>query len=157
LDDHKDCKQFAMKKFKQFFIEKQLFGLIEFFDIDGIGKVPAKLDSGNGAYNVIHGEDIQIQGEKVFFRTVNNKTLLKDKKGEITINVGAGNTEDRPIVEFDFTIGEKVFTGIPFTLSDRATNLYKILVGKDFIIDELDGIIDPDRENIADSNLDCKL
>ena len=146
-----------MKKFKQFFIEKQLFGLIEFFDIDGVGKVPAKLDSGNGAYNVIHGEDIQIQGDKVFFRTVNNKTLLKDKKGEITINVGAGNTEDRPIVEFDFTIGEQEFTGIPFTLSDRATNLYKILVGKDFIVDQLDGIIDPDRENIAYSNFDCKL
>lgn len=146
-----------MKKFKQFFIEKQLFGLIEFFDIDGVGKVPAKLDSGNGAYNVLHGEDIQIQGDKVFFRTVNNKTLLKDKKGEITINVGAGNTEDRPIVEFDFTIGEQEFTGIPFTLSDRATNLYKILVGKDFIVDQLDGIIDPDRENIAYSNVECEV
>ena len=146
-----------MKNFKQFFIEKQLFGLIEFFDIDGVGKVPAKLDSGNGAYNVIHGEDIQIQGDKVFFRTVNNKTLLKDKKGEITINVGAGNTEDRPIVEFDFTIGEQEFTGIPFTLSDRATNLYKILVGKDFIVDQLDGIIDPDRENIAYSNVDLEV
>ena len=146
-----------MKKLKQFFIEKQLFGLIEFFDIDGVGKVPAKLDSGNGAYNVLHGEDIQIQGDKVFFRTVNNKTLLKDKKGEITINVGAGNTEDRPIVEFDFTIGEQEFTGIPFTLSDRATNLYKILVGKDFIVDQLDGIIDPDRENIAYSNVECEV
>ena len=157
MDDRRDYKQFAMKKFKQFFIEKQLFGLIEFFDIDGVGKVPAKLDSGNGAYNVIHGEDIQIQGDKVFFRTVNNKTLLKDKKGEITINVGAGNTEDRPIVEFDFTIGEQEFTGIPFTLSDRATNLYKILVGKDFIVDQLDGIIDPDRENIAYSNVECEV
>ena len=146
-----------MKNFKQFFIEKQLFGLIEFFDIDGVGKVPAKLDSGNGAYNVLHGEDIQVQGDKVFFRTVNNKTLLKDKKGEITINVGAGNTEDRPIVEFDFTIGEQEFTGIPFTLSDRATNLYKILVGKDFIVDQLDGIIDPDRENIAYSNVECEV
>tara|TARA_R110002012_G_C11480174_1_gene594945 strand:- start:303 stop:776 length:474 start_codon:yes stop_codon:yes gene_type:complete len=157
LDDRRDYKQFAMKNFKQFFIEKQLFGLIEFFDIDGVGKVPAKLDSGNGAYNVLHGEDIQIQGDKVFFRTVNNKTLLKDKKGEITINVGAGNTEDRPIVEFDFTIGEQEFTGIPFTLSDRATNLYKILVGKDFIVDQLDGIIDPDRENIAYSNVECEV
>ena len=96
-----------MKKFKQFFIEKQVFGLIEFFDLDEVGKIPAKLDSGNGAYNVLHGEDIQIQGDKVFFRTENGKTLLKDKKGEITINVGAGNVEDRPIVEFDFSIGNK--------------------------------------------------
>ena len=145
-----------MKKFKQFFIEKQVFGLIEFFDLDGVGKIPAKLDSGNGAYNVLHGEDIQIQGDKVFFRTENGKTLLKDKKGEITINVGAGNTEDRPVVEFDFSIGNKQFTDIPFTLSDRGTNLYKILVGKEFIENELDALIDVSQENIADEDLEAE-
>jgi len=145
-----------MKKFKQFFIEKQVFGLIEFFDLDGVGKIPAKLDSGNGAYNVLHGVDIQTQGNKVFFRTENGKTLLKDKKGEITINVGAGNMEDRPVVEFDFTIGNKQFTNIPFTLSDRSTNLYKILVSKEFIEDELDALIDVSQENIADEDLDAQ-
>jgi len=145
-----------MKKFKQFFIEKQVFGLIEFFDLDGVGKIPAKLDSGNGAYNVLHGEDIQIQGDKVFFRTENGRTLLKDKKGEITINVGAGNIEERPIVEFDFSIGNKQFTNIPFTLSDRGTNLYKILVGKEFIENELDALIDVSQENIADEDIDCE-
>ena len=145
-----------MKKFKQFFIEKQVFGLIEFFDLDGVGKIPAKLDSGNGAYNVLHGEDIQIQGDKVFFRTENGKTLLKDMHGQITINVGAGNTEDRPVVEFDFTIRNKQFTNIPFTLSDRSTNLYKILVSKEFIEDELDALIDVSQENIADEDLDAQ-
>ena len=145
-----------MKKFKQFFIEKQVFGLIEFFDLDGVGKIPAKLDSGNGAYNVLHGVDIQIQGDKVFFRTENGKTLLKDKKGEITINVGAGNTEDRPVVEFDFSIGNKQFTNIPFTLSDRGTNLYKILVGKEFIENELDALIDVSQENIADEDFEAE-
>jgi len=145
-----------MKKFKQFFIEKQVFGLIEFFDLDGVGKIPAKLDSGNGAYNVLHGEDIQIQGDKVFFRTENGRTLLKDKKGEITINVGAGNIEERPIVEFDFSIGNKQFTNIPFTLSDRGTNLYKILVGKEFIENELDALIDVSQENIADEDFEAE-
>ena len=145
-----------MKKFKQFFVEKQVFGLIEFFDLDEVGKIPAKLDSGNGAYNVLHGEDIQIQGDKVFFRTENGKTLLKDKKGEITINVGAGNTEDRPIVEFDFSIGNKQFKNIPFTLSDRSTNLYKILVGKEFIENELDALIDVSQENIADEDFEAE-
>ena len=145
-----------MKKFKQFFIEKQVFGLIEFFDLDEVGKIPAKLDSGNGAYNVLHGVDIQTQGNKVFFRTENGKTLLKDKKGDITINVGAGNTEDRPIVEFDFSIGNKQFKNIPFTLSDRSTNLYKILVGKDFIENELDALIDVSQENIADEDYEAE-
>ena len=71
-----------MKTFLQYIQEKSVLGLIEFFDIQGIGKVPAKLDSGNGAYNVLHGEDIQEQGDKVFFRTINGKTLLLPKKGE---------------------------------------------------------------------------
>ena len=138
-----------MKKFKRFFIEKQVLGLIEFFDVDGIGKIPSKLDSGNGAFNVIHGEDIQIQGNKVHFKTVNNKRLMKDKVDEIVINVGAGNTESRPVVEFDLKIGNKEYRDIPFSVGDRTTNLFKILVSKDFIEKELDSLIDVSQENIA--------
>ena len=139
-----------MKKFNRFFLEKQVLGLIEFFDVDGIGKIPSKLDSGNGAFNVIHGEDIQIQGNKVHFKTVNNKRLMKDKVDNIVINVGAGNTEERPVVNFDLKIGNKEFKDIPFSVGDRTTNLYKILVSKDFIEKELDALIDVSQENIAD-------
>lgn len=142
-----------MNNFKQFFIEKNVLGLIEFFDIDGIGKVPAKLDSGNGAYNVLHGEDIQEQGNKVFFRTVNGKTLLKDKKGQVIINVGAGNTEERPVVEFDIKVGNKEFRNVPFSIGNRTTNIFKILVGKEFIQNELDALIDVSKENIADEDI----
>ena len=145
-----------MKKFKQFFVEKQVLGLVEFFDIDGIGKVPAKLDSGNGAYNVINGQDIQIQGNKVFFRTENGKTLLKDRKGDIDINYGEGEIRPRPVVELDFRIGKKEFKGIPFSIADRSTNLYKILVGKDFIENHLDALIDVSQENIADEDLEAE-
>ena len=145
-----------MKKFKQFFIEKQVFGLVEFFDLDGVGKVPAKLDSGNGAHNVINGQDIQLQGNKVFFRTENGKTLLKDKKGEIDINIGEGVIKPRHVVEFDFRIGKKEFKGIPFSIADRSTNLYKILVGKNFIENHLDALIDVSQENIADEDLEAE-
>jgi|TARA_R100001594_G_scaffold34977_1_gene64087 hypothetical protein len=139
-----------MKKFNQFFIEKQVLGLIEFFDVDGIGKIPSKLDSGNGAFNVIHGEDIQVQGNKVLFKTVNNQHLIKDKVDDIVINVGAGNTEERPVVEFDLKIGNKEFQGIPFSVGNRASNLFKILVSKEFIENHLDALIDVSQENIAD-------
>lgn len=143
-----------MKSFKEYIVEKKVVGLIEFFDIDGIGKVPSKLDSGNGAYNVLHGEDIQTQGDKVFFRTVNGKTLLLPKKGEITINVGAGNTEHRPVVNLDFRIGNKEYNNVPFSIGNRTSNLYKILVGKDFIEKELDALIDVSQENIADKDFE---
>mgnify|MGYP005825109731 FL=1 len=144
-----------MKKFNQFFIEKQVLGLIEFFDVNGIGKIPSKLDSGNGAFNVIHGEDIQIQGNKVHFKTVNNQRLMKDKVDEIVINVGAGNTETRPVVEFDLKIGNKEFTDVPFSIGDRSTNLFKILVSKDFIEEHLDALIDVSQENIADEEIEA--
>ena len=144
-----------MKKFKQFFIEKSVLGLIEFFDVDGIGKIPSKLDSGNGAYNVIHGEDIQVQGNKVHFKTVNNQRLMKDKVDDIVITVGAGNTEERPVVNFDLKIGNKEFKDIPFSVGNRASNLFKILVSKDFIEKELDALIDVSQENIADRDIEA--
>jgi len=146
-----------MKTFLQYIEEKSVLGLIEFFNIDGIGKVSAKLDSGNGAYNVIHGEDIQEQGDKVFFRTVNGRTLLKPKAGEISINVGAGNIEHRPVVEFDFTIGNNEYRSIPFSIDNRSSNLYKILVGKEFIEKDLDALIDVSQENIADKNIEVEI
>jgi len=146
-----------MKKFKQYFEEKTVLGLIEFFHIDGVGKVAAKLDSGNGAFNVLHGEDIQLQGDKVFFRTVNGRTLIKDKKDTITINVGAGNTEDRPVVEFDMKVGDREFKGVPFSIGNRSSNIFKILVGKEFIEQELDALIDVGQENIAGSNVEAEL
>ena len=143
-----------MQKFKQYFEERVILGLIEFFNLEGVGKIPAKLDSGNGAYNVIHGEDIQEQGNKVFFRTVNGRTLLKDKKGEVDINVGAGNVEHRPVVEFNLRVGNKEFTNVPFSVGNRSTNLYKILVGKQFIEKDLSALIDVGVENIAEDNLE---
>ena len=146
-----------MKKFKQYFEEKTVLGLIEFFHVDGVGKVAAKLDSGNGAFNVLHGEDIQLQGDKVFFRTVNGRTLVKDIKDSITINVGAGNTEDRPVVEFDMKVGDKEFKGVPFSIGNRSSNIFKILVGKEFIERELDALIDVGQENIAGSNIEAEL
>ena len=146
-----------MKKFKQFFAEKAVLGLIEFFDVDGVGKIPSKLDSGNGAFNVIHGEDIQIQGNKVHFKTVNNKRLMKDKVDDITINVGAGHTEDRPVVNFDLKIGNKEYKNIPFSIGDRTTNLFKILVSKDFIEKDLDALIDVSQENIAHREVEAKI
>ena len=144
-----------MKKFKRFFIEKQVLGLIEFFDVDGVGKIPSKLDSGNGAFNVIHGEDIQVQGNKVHFKTVNNQRLMKEKVDEIVINVGAGNTETRPVVNFDLKIGNKEFKDIPFSVGDRSTNLFKILVSKDFIEEHLDALIDVSQEDIADEEIEA--
>jgi len=143
-----------MKKFKQFFLEKQVLGLVEFFNIEGIhDRIPAKLDSGNGAYNVLHGENIQIQGKKLIFKTVNNRIIIKDIIGTIPINVGSGHTEERPVVHFNVTVGDKSFNNVPFSIGDRTTNVHKILAGKDFIEKNLEALIDVGRENIVGDNI----
>ena len=88
---------------------------------------------------------------------MNGRTLVVPKVDEISINVGAGNIEHRPVIELDFTIGEKEYNGIRFSIGDRASNLYKILVGKDFIQQDLDALIDVSQENIADDNVEADI
>lgn len=141
-----------MKTFKQFY-EKTIIGLIERIDIHGIGPVDAKIDSGNGAYNVLHGEDITRQGNMVTFTTVNGKRLIKDIKDTVTINVGAGNIEERPVVTFRMKFGGKEFENVPFSIGNRSANEYKVLVGKDFI-KQLDALIDIDSRHIADDQIE---
>lgn len=143
-----------MRTFKDFYTEKVVIGLIEHIDVEGVGKIPAKLDSGNGAYNVLHGDDIQEQGSKVIFKTVNNKRIIKDVVNHITINVGAGNTESRPVVKFNIRVGKQQFTDVLFSIGNRESNIFKILVGKDFIENHLDALIDVGQENIADQNIE---
>jgi hypothetical protein len=141
-----------MKTFKQFF-EKTVIGLIESIELYGIGKLDAKVDSGNGAFNVIHGEDITKQGNKVTFTTIDKKRIIKDIKDTITINVGANNIEERYVVTFRMKFGGTEFDNVPFSIGNRTSNEYKVLIGKDFI-KQLDALIDVDSNHIADDEIE---
>lgn len=148
-----------MISFQDFFFEKYVIGLIEDIYIDGLGKISSKIDSGNGAYNVIHGEDIQIDKKQklVRFTTVNAISLEKDLLEEIIINVGAGKQEARPVVNFDIKVGDRSFKNIPFSVGNRSSNKQKILIGKDFIQKSLDALIDVSLSNVADKNIEIKI
>jgi hypothetical protein len=148
-----------MRSFKQFFVEKNILGLEEDIVVDGVGTISAKLDTGNGAYNVLHGEDLEFGKDRqsnqpiVRFTTMNSIRLEKPVKDTITINLGAGNTEERPICLFDCVIGGKKFPNTPFSIGNRADNDHKVLIGKGFIKNELDALIDVALRNVADQNL----
>ena len=133
-----------MISFKLFF--ENALGLIETVTFKELGPVEAKVDSGNGAYNVLHGNDIQQQGNSVTFLTVNDKRISKPVKEYIDINIGSGNVEKRPVVLFDIMIGEKSYPGTPFSIADREQNEQKVLIGKDFIV-KLGGMIDVTKSN----------
>lgn len=141
-----------MKTFKSFF-ESTVIGLIEKIYLPGIGSLEAKVDSGNGAYNVLHGEDIVKQGNKVTFTTIGGKRLIKDIHDTININVGAGYVEERPVVSFRMKFAGTEFDNIPFSIGNRSQNEYKVLIGKDFI-KQLDALIDVNSRHIADDQIE---
>tara|TARA_R110000787_G_scaffold15338_5_gene47366 strand:+ start:14833 stop:15273 length:441 start_codon:yes stop_codon:yes gene_type:complete len=143
--------------FKTFFESNKPLGLIETITIKEIGPIEAKVDSGNGAYNVLHGINLQYSGlsddydgkSHVTFDTVDGKSIKKPVVELIDINIGSGNIEERPVVEFDIEIGDKLYPKTKFSIGDRKENDYKILVGKDFI-EQLGGIIDVSAEGNLD-------
>jgi hypothetical protein len=146
-----------MRSFKQYFVEKTVLGLEETIYIDGVGQIRAKLDTGNGAFNVLHGQDIQQDGEVVRFTTENGVVLERPISDHITINLGAGNKEDRPVVLLNVKIGNKVFRDIPFSIGNRSENTHKVLIGKNFIQQTLNALIDVSLVNVAGKNLEVSL
>lgn len=139
-----------MKSFKQFFEANKPLGLIETLHFQDLGPIEAKVDSGNGAYNVLHGLNIQeVADGQISFDTVNEETLTKPVTEYIDINIGSGNIETRPVVEFDIEIGGESYPNTKFSIGDRSSNEYKILLGKDFI-EQLGGLIDVSAENNLD-------
>ena len=146
-----------MISFKQFFMEKLIVGLEEILTLDGVGPIKAKLDSGNGAFNVLHGEDIQTDGTIVRFTTEGGISVEKDIQDTITINLGAGNKEERPVVLFNVKFGNKVSKDVPFSIGNRSENAHKILVGKNFISQNLNALIDVSLNNVAEKGIEVDV
>ena len=148
-----------MDNFESFFYEKYVIGLIEDIHIEGLGTISSKIDSGNGAYNVLHGNEIEIdeKNKLVRFTTVHSISLEKELIDRITINIGAEKMEKRPVVIFNLKMGDRTFENIPFSIGNRSSNTHKVLIGKSFIENELDALIDVSINNIADKNLEVEI
>jgi hypothetical protein len=122
-----------MKTFAEFIGEKQILGLHERITIQHLGNVKAKVDTGNGGFNVIHGVNLQEKDGKVTFNTVENKKLTLPVADHVVINIGSGNKEHRPVVKLDCSIGTEQFNQVPFSIADRTENDCPVLLSKDFI------------------------
>jgi len=134
-----------MNALLKFITEKIILGLVENIELDGLGNVTAKVDSGNDLYNVIHGENISYKPNgTVTFTTIGGQTIEKRLNGRITVNVGACTTEERPVILFDIKIKGKNYKDIPFSVGNRRDNEEKVLLGVDFL-SILDCLIDPEE------------
>ena len=142
-------------------LEKLIIGVEEPIFIKGVGSVLAKADSGNSAFNVLHGEDFYNQGDVVVFTTYDEEDkphrVSKKVQGTVDINIGAGHTETRPIVLLDVKFAGEEYINVPFTIGNRANNKNKVLLGKEFLTKELDVLIDVSKDNISDKNIEVDV
>ena len=134
-------------------LERLVIGLEEPVLIKGLGELSAKIDSGNGGYNVIHGTDFHQQGDKLMFTTHdcngNEKKIQAKVIDSIEINMGGGNIESRPVIELDIKFAGEDYKKIPFSVSDRSSNSNPILISKGFVENELEALIDVAEINIS--------
>lgn len=107
-------------------------GMTEQIEIEGIGTLNARADTGNTGLNSIHAEDISIEGDKVSFTTEFGKSLTLPLEDTSKIRVD-NELEKRPVVLFNVKMGKKNYKDVPFTLNDRNDMDYSVLLGQDFL------------------------
>lgn len=127
-------------------LNENALGLIEDIEIPGIGNLKAKTDTGNEAHNVIHGSDIKIENDTVHFTTSNNKRVRFPIKDVIKVHIGGGNVDKRPVITCTCIVNGKKYTNVPFSVTDRSKNSYKVLLGAPFI-KQNGGIVDIKKED----------
>lgn len=139
-------------------LERLVIGLEEPVLIKGLGELSAKIDSGNGGYNVIHGTDFHQQGSELMFTTHDSfghqKKIQAKVIDTIEVNMGGGNIENRPVIELDLKFAGEDYKKIPFSVSDRSTNTNPILISKGFVEKELEALIDVGKKNISQDGID---
>ena len=139
-------------------LERLVIGLEEPVLVKGLGELSAKIDSGNGGYNVIHGTDFHQQGNELMFTTHDSfgheKKIQATVIDTIEVNMGGGNIENRPVIELDIKFAGEDYKKIPFSVSDRSTNTNPILISKGFVEKKLEALIDVGKKNISNDGID---
>ena len=146
----------SFKPFRYFFEKHNpmIVGLVEKVYIDGLGNVDAKIDSGNDSNNVLCGTNIQViekNGHQYAkFNSVNDKELTRPLLDMVSIHIGAGEEEKRPLVALDIVFGGQLYKMVPFSIGDRTQNDHPVLIGRKFL-KQLDAVIDVNSEYLLAS------
>lgn len=108
-------------------------GYLEIMDLEGIGEVEAKLDTGNGSFCVIHADEYEVDGNKVTW-SFHGKEITSELEGERTIKIGGlkSGTVDRPVIWMDVKFRGETYK-MRFALNDRSDKKTYILMNRNFI------------------------
>lgn len=135
-------------RFKQYYEQQQVVGTVEEVEIEGIGRVSARIDTGNTGYNVLHATNIgQTLSNKVRFETIDNKTVTLPIVGEIDILAGK-ETQKRVVVHLNIRVGSHFYENTPFSLSDRSANEEKVLIGEPFL-KKMEALVDTTKATVV--------
>lgn len=141
-------------------LERLVIGIEEPVLVKDLGEILAKIDSGNGGYNVIHGEDIIYQGNYISFLTYdgmgNPKRMSKKVVEELEIHIGGGIVQKRPVIQLDVKFANEDYKKILFSVTDRTDNSHKILISKDFVENTINALIDVGAKNISNMSYDVE-
>ena len=145
---------------KRLQLEKLVIGIEEPIEVKGVGEFVAKIDSGNGGFNVIHGEDVYQHGGVIVFKTYTADNQLKQVSKKllqyINVNIGSGKVEQRPVIELDIKFGDEEYQKIPFSVANRTSNAHKVLICKDFVKDQLDALIDVGGKMLSQKGIEVE-
>lgn len=131
-----------MKSFQRYYHEKTVLNLIDNIELEDVGTVKCMADSGNSAFNVLDGREVKFEGNKVsFLSTDKNIKVVKDVFDTITIHIGSGVNEKRPVVKFNIIFNSRRYYNVPFSIADRSKNETEVLLGREFL-SKLDALID---------------
>lgn len=125
----------------------QEVGVLETINIDGLGELPARFDTGNSSKSVsLDAQDIKVEGRRVTWVT-NGVRLSGTKYGGIRMksNGDSESKEDmRPMVKLDVTFDGVTYKDVLFNLNDRSHKTTPVLINKDFMI-RSGSVINPSR------------
>lgn len=115
----------------------QEVGVLEVVDIDGIGELVARFDTGNAANSIsLDAQDVNISGDTITW-TTNGKKMKGSRVGHVNIksNVDASkDIEKRPVVALNVVFEGVVYKDVLFNLNDRSHKTTPVLINKDFMI-----------------------
>ena len=109
--------------------------LYETVYLDGLGELKAMSDSGNSAYNVLDGRNVEFYDNDKTVRVTsseNNYPWDKNVVETIKIHIGSNVNENRPVVLFDIKFKGNEYKNIQFSVADRSGNETPILLGREF-------------------------
>jgi|TARA_R110001606_G_scaffold395280_1_gene567321 ribosomal protein S6--L-glutamate ligase len=126
---------------------ESILGHKENVEIDKIGTFLSKLDTGNGRYSVLHGDNIKVHNDIVTFE-VDNKTFEFPLEEIAKVKTGAVSStiEKRPVIKLNTKLNGKTLKNEPFFITDRSDKTTPALLSR-ALLQRARVIIDPSKKH----------